>query len=56
MSELVKTSEPATTNMRNTPRDILEESAIHWKRDWDALFIGFVLGFLAALVGVSIWG
>jgi hypothetical protein len=28
---------------------LTEESSIQWKRDWDAVLIGFVLGVLATL-------
>jgi hypothetical protein len=31
------------------PVVFLEESSIQWKRDWDAVLIGFVLGVLATL-------
>lgn len=27
-------------------RRLLEESSIQWRRDWDALLVGFVVGFL----------
>ena len=33
-----------------TAKDLLEDSAILWKRDWDALFVGFALGVLTATV------
>ena len=32
------------------PLKFLEQSSIQWKRDWDAVLIGFVLGVLATLV------
>lgn len=38
---------------RHAARALLESSAIHWRRDWDALVIGFLLGVLATvLVGL----
>lgn len=30
-------------------RQLLEEAAVHWRRDWDAVALGFVLGVLATL-------
>ena len=30
-------------------RQVLEENAIHWRRDWDAVALGFILGVLATL-------
>ena len=33
----------------NEARHLLEESAIHWRRDFDALLVGFVLGVLVTL-------
>ena len=41
--------------MAVTPRELLEESAVHWRRDWDALMLGFVLGVLATLAAQGVW-
>lgn len=35
--------------MSNDARELLESGAIHWKRDWDALAAGFILGVLCTL-------
>lgn len=32
------------------PQKLLEASAIQWRRDWDAVLVGFVLGVLVTLV------
>lgn len=34
---------------RRQARELLEASAIHWRRDWDALVLGFILGLVTAL-------
>ena len=39
--------------MASDPRELLEESAIHWRRDFDAVLMGFVFGVLATLVVVG---
>jgi hypothetical protein len=39
----------------DTPRELLESSAIHWRRDWDALAAGFVLGVLFTLAVQGAW-
>jgi hypothetical protein len=41
--------------MSREARRLLEDSAIHWRRDWDALAIGFVLGVLATLAMQGAW-
>jgi hypothetical protein len=38
---------------QQTPRELLESSAIHWRRDFDALLVGFVVGVLAT---IAVWG
>ena len=38
--------------MNDKPHELLEESAIYWKRDWDALFVGFALGVLVATIAM----
>lgn len=35
--------------MSDDPRKLLEESAIVWRRDFDALLVGFALGVLTAV-------
>ena len=37
-------------------RQLLEESAIYWRRDWDALFAGFILGVLCTLAMQRVLG
>lgn len=32
------------------PRELLESSRIDWRRDWDAVALGFVIGFLLGKV------
>lgn len=34
---------------REDARALLESAQIQWRRDWDALLIGFVFGVLATL-------
>lgn len=34
---------------RRKARELLEGQAIHWRRDWDALMLGFILGLVTAL-------
>jgi hypothetical protein len=34
-------------------RKLLESARIDWRRDWDALAIGFVLGVLATLAVIG---
>jgi hypothetical protein len=36
-------------------RDLLESSRIVWRRDFDAILIGFVLGALAMLAALGWW-
>ena len=36
-------------------RALLEDSAIHWRRDFDALLVGFVLGVLSTLAICGAW-
>ena len=38
-----------------TARELLEDSAIHWRRDFDALLVGFVIGVLSTLAAVMAW-
>jgi hypothetical protein len=40
---------------QDDPATFLEEASIQWKRDWDAVAVGFVVGVLAALAGVGLW-
>ena len=35
--------------MRDDPRALLESARIDWRRDWDAVLVGFVLGVLTTL-------
>ena len=37
-----------TPHERRHAEHLLEESSIHWKRDWDAMFVGFAIGVLVA--------
>lgn len=37
------------------PQQLLEEAQLQWRRDWDALAIGFVLGVLATLAAGRLW-
>lgn len=37
------------------PTELLEASAVHWKRDWDAVALGFVLGVLVTLAARGAW-
>ena len=39
-----------------TPAELLEASAIHWRRDFDALAAGFVLGVLFTLALQGLFG
>lgn len=44
--------------MRRVSRDakaLIEQSQIDWRRDWDALVLGFVLGVLATVTVQSMW-
>lgn len=34
---------------------LLEESQLQWKRDWDAVAVGFMLGVLATLAVQGVW-
>lgn len=34
---------------------LLESQAIHWRRDFDAIAVGFVLGVLATLAVQGVW-
>ena len=36
--------------MSDDPRELLEQATIKWRRDWDALLLGFVIGALL------VWG
>lgn len=40
----------AGTGRVTEPAKFLEESAIHWRRDFDAVLLGFILGVLVTLV------
>jgi len=33
------------------PAQLLESARIEWKRDWDALLVGFVVGVLSGVLG-----
>lgn len=33
----------------------LEESQVHWRRDWDAVALGFVIGVLTTLAAQRLW-
>ena len=44
------------TNAPETPSALLESSAIHWRRDFDALAAGFVLGVLFTLALQGVFG
>lgn len=37
----------------NEPRDVVE--SIQWRRDWDALLLGFVLGVLTTIAVQGAW-
>lgn len=39
--------------MSDDPLALLESARIQWRRDWDALAMGFVLGALAV---IAAWG
>ena len=39
--------------MSDPAHQLLEDSAIHWRRDLDAVVLGFVLGVLATLAWVG---
>lgn len=39
--------------MIDDPRDVVE--SIYWRRDWDALLLGFVLGVLTTLAIQGVW-
>lgn len=41
--------------MSHEPLELLEESAVRWRRDWDAIALGFVLGVLTALAVQAGW-
>lgn len=34
---------------------LLEASAVQWRRDYDAVLVGFVVGVLATLAVVGLW-
>lgn len=36
--------------MSDDPRRILETSQIQWRRDFDAILVGFIVGVLVTLV------
>lgn len=38
-----------------SPLELYEQSEVIWRRDWDALLIGFVFGVLSALAAQSLW-
>lgn len=42
--------------MSDDVRQFLEESQVQWKRDFDAVFLGFVLGVLATLAAQQVFG
>ena len=39
--------------MAADPRRVLEDAAIQWSRDWDAVFVGFLFGVLVTLAWVG---
>ena len=39
--------------MSDPARELLEDSAIHWRRDFDAVLVGFVIGVLVTLAWVG---
>ena len=41
--------------MSEDPREFLEAESLIWKRDFDALILGFVLGVLATLAMQGVW-
>lgn len=41
--------------MNDEVRELLESQAVHWKRDWDAVAIGYVLGILTVLAIQGLW-
>lgn len=41
--------------MSDDPMRLLEDAQVQWKRDWDAVAIGFVLGVLATLAAQGAW-
>lgn len=36
-------------------KQLLESEAIHWRRDWDALVVGFLAGALSVLAVQGLW-
>jgi hypothetical protein len=42
--------------MASEPKQLLESQAIHWRRDFDALAAGFVLGVLFTLALQGLFG
>lgn len=34
---------------------LLEQSQINWRRDYDAVLVGFILGVLATLAYQQVW-
>lgn len=41
--------------MKQDARQLLEESQIQWRRDFDAVALGFVLGVLTTLAAQGVW-
>lgn len=37
------------------PQQLLEESQVQWRRDFDAVALGFVLGVLSTLAAQGLW-
>ena len=37
---------PSAAPMSDDPRRLLESAQIDWRRDWDAVLVGFVVGAL----------
>lgn len=40
--------------MKQEAKELLEANAIHWRRDYDAVLLGFVLGVLATLAAQGV--
>lgn len=39
----------------NESQQLLEDEAIHWRRDWDCVALGMVLGALTVLAIQGLW-
>lgn len=43
------------TENQPTPAELLESQRIVWRRDWDALVLGFVLGVLCTSAAMGLY-